>query len=269
MNSNKICSRRRKEADSVENPTLSASSRRRLHSKSIFKTASSLFLAVLFTSASCFGSEKSSPKDKDKKPPEHQRGWIGGEYKLAKRHGNLFMSAETVIAFPKSVTNEKKGLLITALSTNTPAYVAGLREGDLILELDHCAITSLRDFRRKIDQMKPGSPLAIRAFRNEVAQDYDITVGRETYNHQGIFAVSLLPIVRQPNLKFDPGFSLIALGLSWDTDKRAELGSPEQLFRRNCSPNQVDVSNSHWRAWLAMFFIEHTHQIQSQEIVAR
>src|SRR5215475_10104942 len=185
MNSNKICSRRRKAADSLENPTLSASSRRRLHSRSIIKTASSLFLVVLFTTVSCFASEKSSPKDKDKKPPEHQRGWIGGEYKLAKRHGNMFMSTETVVAFPKSLTtNEKKGLLITALSTNTPAYLAGLREGDLILELDHSPITSLRDFRRKIDEMKPGTPLGIRAFRNDVAQDYDITVGRETYNHQ-------------------------------------------------------------------------------------
>jgi len=230
----------------------------------------SLLLVVLFTSASCFGSEKSAPKDKDKKPPEHQRGWIGGEYKLVRRHGNLFMSAETVVAFPKSLTtNEKKGFLITVLSTNTLVYLAGLCEGDLILELDHCAITGLRDFRQKIDRMKPGSPLAIRAFRNEVAQDYDITVGRETYNHQGIFAVSLLPIVREPNFKFNPGFSLIALGLSWDTGKRAELGSPEQVFRRNCSPKQVDVSNRYWRAWLAMLFIEHVHQIQSQEIVPR
>jgi len=230
----------------------------------------SLFLVVLFTSATSFASEKPCPKDKDKKPPEHQRGWIGGEYKLARRQGNLFMSDETVVAFPKSLpTNEKKGLLLTALSTNTPAYIAGLRDGDLILELEHSAITSLRDFRRRIDQMKPGSPLAIRAYHDEVAQDYDITVGRETYNHQGIFAMSLLPIVRQPNLKFNPGFSLIALGLSWDTDKRVELGSPEQVFRRNCSPKGVDVSDSHWRAWLALFFIEHTHQIQSQEIVAR
>ena len=57
----------------------------------------SLFLVVLFTSATSFASEKPCPKDKDKKPPEHQRGWIGGEYKLARRQGNLFMSDETVV----------------------------------------------------------------------------------------------------------------------------------------------------------------------------
>jgi hypothetical protein len=229
----------------------------------------SLFLIVLFTSATCFGSEKSSPKDKDKKPPEHQRGWIGGEFRLARRNGNWFDTTDAVYAFPKAVTNTQKGVLITGLATNTPAYIAGLRETDLILELDHEKITSLAAFRKKIDHAKPGGTLALRAYRDGEVQDYGITVGRETYNNQGIFAMGLFPIVRAPNLKFNPGFSLIALGLSWNTDKRAELGSAEQVFRRNCSPKGVDVSNRHWRAWLAMFFVEHAHQIQSQEIVAR
>jgi membrane-associated protease RseP (regulator of RpoE activity) len=227
-------------------------------------------LIALSVSTSNFAAEKSSAKEKDKKPPEHQRGWIGGEYKLVRSHWSWFTSAETVVAFPKSLNaTQKRGLLITALSTNTPAYLAGLREGDLILELDRTKITSLTDFRMKIDEMKPGSPLAVRAYRNEEARDYDVTVGRETYRHQGIFAVSLLPILDQPNLKFNPGFSLIALGLSWDTGKRAELGSPEQDFRRKCSSKQVDVSNRHWRVWLAVIFAEHDHQIRSQEIVAR
>jgi PDZ domain len=228
-----------------------------------------LFLVVLFTSVCCFGSEKSAASDKDKKAPEHQRGWIGGEYRLARRHWIWFDTTDAVISFPKALTNTQKGVLITGLATNTPAYIAGLREADLILELDHEKITSLAAFRKKIDHAKPGSTLALRAYRDGEVQDYDITVGRETYNNLGVFAVGLLPIVREPSLKFNPSFSLIALGLSWDTEKRAELGSPEQVFRRNCSPKQVDVSNTHWRAWLAMFFIEHIHQIQSQEIVAR
>jgi hypothetical protein len=236
-----------------------------MHSNKI----ASLFLVVLFTSASCFGSEKSAPNNKDKKLPEHHRGWIGGEYRLARRHGNWFDTTDAVISFPKALTNTQKGVLITGLATNTPAYIAGLREADLILELDHEKITSLAAFRKRVDHAKPGSTLALRAYRDGEVQDYDITVGRETYNNQGVFAIGLLPIVREPSLKFNPGFSLIALGLSWDTDKRAELGSPEQVFRRSCSPKQVDVANRHWRAWLAMIFIEHVHQIRSQEIVSR
>src|SRR5262245_22998046 len=50
------------------------------------KTISSLFLVVLFTSSACFGSEKSASKDKQ--PAEHHRGWIGGEFRLARRHWN-------------------------------------------------------------------------------------------------------------------------------------------------------------------------------------
>jgi hypothetical protein len=97
----------------------------------------SLSLLVLFTSASCFGSEKSAPRDKDKQPPEYHRGWIGGEYRLARRHWSWSDTTDAVIAFPAALTNIQKGVLITALATNTPAYIAGLREADLILELDH------------------------------------------------------------------------------------------------------------------------------------
>jgi PDZ domain len=255
-------SRRGEEADSFECSTLS-SSPRRLRSERI----SSLFLVVLIASASCFGSEKSASRDKDKKP-EHHRGWIGGEYKMVRSHGSWSTPAETIVAFPESFkATHKSGLLVTALSTNTPAYLAGLREGDLILELDRNKITNLTDFRAKIDEMKPGSLLTVRTYRDEEARDYDVTVGRETYCHQGDFAISLFPILDRPNLKFNPGFSLIALGLSWDAGKRAELGSPVQDFRRKCSTKEVNVSNNHWRAWLAVFMVEHGHQIRSQEIV--
>src|SRR5437899_8399458 len=132
----------------------------------------SLFLVVLSTSASCLGSENSASRDKDRQPPEHHRGWIGGEYKTVRSHGSWSTPAEALVAFPESLkATHKRGLLITALSTNTPAYLAGLREGDLILELDHNKITSLADFRAKIDEMKPGSPLTVRAYRDEEARD--------------------------------------------------------------------------------------------------
>jgi Trypsin-like serine proteases, typically periplasmic, contain C-terminal PDZ domain len=233
------------------------------------KIVCSLVIA-LFVSGSTFATEKSSQKKNEKKEPEHQRGWIGGEYKLVRSHWNWFMSSESVVAFPRSLAaTYSRGLLITSVGTNTPAYLAGLREGDLILEVDHTKITSLPDFRKKIDGMPPGSPLTIRTYRNDEVKEYDLTLGRETYRHQGVFAISLLPILRQPNLKFDPDFSLIALGLSWNKGDRAELGSPEQVYRRKCSTREVGVSNSHWRAWLAVISVEHYHQIRSQEIVTR
>src|SRR5689334_14321401 len=155
MNSNKIvtanfknrnrqrdeCSRRGEEADSLECSTLSASSRRRLRSKT------TLFLVLLFASASCFASEKSSSKDKQ--PSLHYLGWIGGEFSLARRHWSWADTTDAVIAFPEALTNTQKGVLITALATNTPAYLAGLRESDLILELDPEKIATLAAFGKK------------------------------------------------------------------------------------------------------------------------
>jgi len=229
-----------------------------------------LFLVVVSVCSSNFAAEKVSTKEKDKKPPVHQRGWIGGEYKLARRHWSWFSSTETVVAFPKSLTNaQKAGILITALSTNTPAYISGLREGDLILELDHKKVTSLSDFRRKVDQTESGTSLAVGAYHSGELNEYDVKIGRETFRHQGIFGFILPPIVSEPNLRFNPGFSLIVLGFSWDTGKRIELGSAEQSFVHECSPKKFDPSNRHWRAWAALLFAEHDHQILSQDIVAR
>src|SRR5690348_13276801 len=176
-----------------------------LHSKAAY----TLFLVALFASASCFGSDKSASKDKQ--PPEHHRGWIGGEYRLARRHWNWFDTTDAVIAFPKALTNTQKGVLITALATNTPAYLAGLREADLILEVDHEKIPSLAAFRKKIDRTTPGSSLALRAYRDGEVQDYNVTVGRETFRDNGALAIGFFYDL--PSLKFNPSFSLIALGL--------------------------------------------------------
>jgi hypothetical protein len=235
-----------------------ASTPRRQHSKTI----SSLFLVVVFTAASCFASEKSASRDKDKKP-EHHRGWIGGEYRLARRHWNWSDTTDAVIAFPKALTNTQKGVLITSLSTNTPAYLAGLREADLILELDHEKIASLAAFRKKIDRTKPGSTLALRAYRDGEVQDYNVTVGRETFRDGGAFAIGLYYDV--PSLKFNPSFSLIALGL-YEGHKRTELGSAEELFRRE-NIKDHHPSDTCWRAWAGPLLLMRTREIRSQEII--
>jgi hypothetical protein len=230
------------------------------------KKVVSLFLVVLFASASCFSSEKSAANDKNKKPPEHHRGWIGGEYRLARQHWSWSDTTDAVIAFPGALTNTQKGVLITALSTNTPAYLAGLREADLILELDHEKIASLATFRRKIDRTRPGNTLALRAYRDGELRDYNVTVGRETFRENGAFGLALFFDLPVPSLKFNPGFSLIALGLSCEADKRTELGSAEEVFRRENVKDHYP-SDVCWRAWAGPLFAMHAREIRSQEIV--
>jgi len=223
-------------------------------------------LVITLSSVCLFGAEKSSTKEKDKKPTEHQRGWIGGQYKLARRHWSWSDTTDAMIAFPKSVTNAQKGILIIGLSTNTPAYLAGLREADLILELDHQKIRSLADFRKKIDQAKPGSSLAVQLHRHGELQDCEVTVGRETFLEHGNIAVGLPLGIPRPSFKFNPSFSLVALGLTWRSTKRTELDSAEETFRRE---NEKDHHpwDPYWDAWAGPFFVGRSREICSQEIV--
>jgi membrane-associated protease RseP (regulator of RpoE activity) len=232
------------------------------------KTAS-LFLIALSVSAPIFAGQKTSTKENDKKPPEHQRGWIGGEYRLARKHWSWLGTTDDVVAFPKALTNtQNAGILLTTLSTNTPAYLAGLREADLILEVNGGKITSLWDFRRIIDHTKSGASLSVRAYRNGQLNDYNLTVGCETFREQGAFAIGLPFGLPETNLKFNPSFSLIALGFSCQSTRRIELNSAEQVLRRE-SFKQYYPSDPCWRAWLGPFVAMHSREIRSQEIVSR
>src|SRR2546427_9088066 len=73
---------------------------------------------------------------KPKEAAIHQRGWIGGEYKI-------------VGMFPAGLKHKQhSAVLVTALNTNTPASLAGLNEGDLIVELNHQPAAGIKRFRR-------------------------------------------------------------------------------------------------------------------------
>jgi membrane-associated protease RseP (regulator of RpoE activity) len=223
-------------------------------------------LIILLSSACVLGSEKCSTKEKDKTAPEHHRGWIGGQYKMARRRWSWSDTTDAVIAFPKSLTNTQKGILITSLSTNTPAYLAGLREADLILEFDHQKIKSLADFRRRIDQADPGASLAVQIYRHGELKDCAVTVGRETFCEHGNFAVAIPLGVPRPNLKFNPSFSLLALGLTWQSNKRTELDSAEETFRRE-NEKEHYASDPYWHAWAGPIFVSRSREIRTQEIV--
>jgi hypothetical protein len=223
-------------------------------------------LAIALSSASIFGANKCSIKEKEKSPPEHYRGWIGGEYKVARRHWSWSDTTDAVAAFPKSLTNAQKGILITGLNSNTPACLAGLREADLILELDHQRIRSLADFRRRIDQAKPGASLAVQIFRHGELEEHSVTVGRETFFEHGNFAIGLPLGVPRPNFSFNPSFSLVALGLTWRSNKRTELDSAEETFRRE-NEKEHHPSNPYWDAWAGPFFVGRSREIRAQEIV--
>jgi hypothetical protein len=213
----------------------------------------SLFLSTL---ALALGCSLAAAKDS----PLHQRGWIGGEFK-------------TVTVFPIAFSNAPKAaILITALNSNTPAALAGLEAGDLILELDHQPAKKVNSVRRMIDQTKAGKALPVKLWHEGQIIERSICVGRETYQENGVFMVGLPGFFYAPKLwpfTFrSAGLSVVAAGFKPESGAdRKELSSAEAQYFKNCHPKGYEVADEGWRAWMVIMQAETRKTIKSQDIV--
>jgi len=147
----------------------------------------------------------------------------------------LVMSPKTCRRVTKSPPRtRKKGSGSTAHQHQHTGLLAGLRE-----EIDYrtrsCAIDGLRDFVRRLTD-ETGSPLAIRAFRMKSLGNYAINSSAAKLKPQGIFDVSLLPIVREPNLKFNLGLLTHRSRTLMGTQASARNLAPPSRCSTQCSP---------------------------------
>jgi serine protease Do len=60
-----------------------------------------------------------------------------------------------------------EGLLVTRVEYNSPAEEAGLRRGDIILEVDLEKVTTIDDFNRRIQDYKPGDGIVLFIMRQD------------------------------------------------------------------------------------------------------
>jgi membrane-associated protease RseP (regulator of RpoE activity) len=207
---------------------------------------------------------------------EQQRGWIGGEFLVAKRASGRFSGADVPIvpALPKQLEGKQKaGVFVSEVYTNTPLAAAGIRAGDLILAVNRQPVEKLAAFRQIIDGCKPGSTALLQVFRDGAAEDRQIRVGRETYRNWHHFGVGIMVSSKvELDLIPDPEFSLIALGYSRN-HQRSELHSPRNEFIRQVnSANQKEPGSDSftnngegWLTWLAIFSVGGHKSILSQE----
>lgn len=191
----------------------------------------------------------------------HQRGWIGGEYVLAKPNNSLarLAGAPGVSGnLPKAVqSNQMAAVEITHLATNVPTYAAGLRTGDFLLEINHRPMTSLQKFRRMVDRSKAGDTLAIKAYRDGKITEYDVTVGCEKYKYGGNFSIWVPTVVHRWDLWPNPGFSLVCVGYEPNPGTRQEFGHQpkpdEQLYDES------------WSAYLVFMELSSGSRVIAQE----
>ena len=195
----------------------------------------------------------------------HERGWIGGDYELVT--SKLFITEAAWPAFPEALRHKyQNAVLVADLTSNTPAALAGLHTGDLILELNHQPVKKLRSFHQTIDGMEPGTPLPLTAWRDGQKVEYSVGVGREKFTKS--WNLHLLKIPWEPmKLWPTPGFSLIALGF-WPTPPlRTELGTERNAFLQKYATGTFHPTNIGWYAWLATIQIATYETILSQETV--
>ncbi len=95
-----------------------------------------------------------------------ERGWLG-------------VQIQPVTAdIAESLGLEKaEGALVTEPQDNSPASMAGLESGDVIISVDSEKITSPKDLARKIAAMKPGGKAEVGLWRNGKSQSVSVKIG--------------------------------------------------------------------------------------------
>jgi serine protease Do len=84
-------------------------------------------------------------------------------------HGWLGVAVQPVtrdIATVFNLPGEVRGALIADVEPDSPAAKAGLRKGDILLSLDDTNLADAPQFKLKMSQMKPGTTLKLRMFRD-------------------------------------------------------------------------------------------------------
>jgi serine protease Do len=86
--------------------------------------------------------------------PEEETGWGLTVEELTPR-----------LAMQLGVASETKGVVVSGITDESPADAAGLRRGDIILEVDRIPISNMDDYQQALERVKRGENLLLLAKR--------------------------------------------------------------------------------------------------------
>lgn len=75
--------------------------------------------------------------------------------------GNHALSGLSVEPVKPGQTPDGQGVVVTQVESNSPADQAGLRPGDIILEINRSNIHSMQDFEQSVSKLKSDSPVLV------------------------------------------------------------------------------------------------------------
>ena len=186
-----------------------------------------------------------------------QRGWIGGEFSCAK----------------PALTHIGSSVYLRRLYPETPAEQAGLKAGDVIVQVNNEPVLDVQQLLRVIDSAKPGSQAVMHVWREKETLELPVRIGRETYQRWHSFNLGL-GLSQSFDLWPDPDFSLLPLLQYKHPRQRVELHSPETALSRQGRKNRdrADAgvhSEEGWSAWFLLVGLNSYKQILKQETEVR
>ena len=211
----------------------------------------------------------------------HERGWVGGSYVEANpsilKRDYFTDPPGTLHALPDEVRKRQSGaLLVTRVFEDTPLATADVREGDLILAVNHIVVENVKSLKRVINDLTPGSTVPLVLYRDGKVIERPVTTGIESFKRQKTleigfgfgFDLDLIP---------NPDFSVFSLISYRRHANLVERRSPEWKFlAATNSPNPHDglttaVSDESpvflqtWKFWFVIFGFGVQEAILTQE----
>ena len=98
---------------------------------------------------------------------EVTRGWIGIE--------GTELTARAAVASGNPGT---RGALVVGVFIDSPADIAGIRAGDIVVAVDDRPVSGIRDLLDQITRHKPGQRIRVTIFRNQEQAVLDLSVTR-------------------------------------------------------------------------------------------
>jgi PDZ domain len=212
----------------------------------------------------------------------YSRGWVGGEYLdssnsfYKKVSDNYFKSNSGVIpVLPEAIGRTRSGaVFVSRIFKGTPLNQAGIKSGDLILDINSQKVESLKDFHKLVDCCKPGEKISVTIYRGGETMNLPVVVGKETYQKWHYFSLGLR-LASELDPIPTPYFNILGIMSFKKNDSRLELHSPEYKYYLQAKAyppgkserlfdSEADAEG--WDAWFVFFGLSGKTIVLSQQI---
>jgi serine protease Do len=86
-------------------------------------------------------------------------------------------TAEAVAVEAAEVNTEEPGVLIVSVQSDSPAATAGLKRGDIVLEVDGAPVNSSEELRAALVAMKPGDEVTLSVQHGDEQKEVAVALG--------------------------------------------------------------------------------------------